>query len=173
MTMPVETNQWRATIGCLSSSVLSLFSLCKAVRLHSILFQVAELLYFSYFFIAILILALPISPIIVHFLAVHSMVTQLPFLPLLARIHHFAKSELYAFAEIFKRIPFGVFVFARKKYFHSQYAYHTACIACYLLHIQWAVFKINLLNGDIETNPGTETLSFCFWNLNTISAYDY
>ena len=171
--MPVETNQWRAKIGCFRSSVLKLFSLRKTVRPYSIIFQATKLLWFCYFLIAFSTLALPIS-IIVHFLAVHSMVTQLPFLPLLARMHHFAKSELYAFAELFKRIPFGVSVFVRKKYFHSQDAYyHTACIAYYMLYIQWAVFKINLLSGDIDTNPGPETLSFCCWNLNSITAYDF
>ena len=37
MSMPVETNQWRSTIGRFRSSVLSL-SLCKAVRPYSFLF---------------------------------------------------------------------------------------------------------------------------------------
>ena len=30
-----------------------------------------------------------------------------------------------------------------------------------------------LLNGDIETNPGPDTLDFCTWNLNSITAYDF
>ena len=30
-----------------------------------------------------------------------------------------------------------------------------------------------LLSGDVETNPGPETLDFCCWNLNSIAAYDF
>ena len=30
-----------------------------------------------------------------------------------------------------------------------------------------------LLSGDVETNSGPETLGFCTWNLNSITAYDF
>ena len=30
-----------------------------------------------------------------------------------------------------------------------------------------------LLCGDIEANPGPETLDFCCWNLNSIAAHDF
>ena len=101
------------------------------------------------------------------------MVTQLLFLPLFAHMH-FAKLDLYVSVEVFKRIPFGVFVFARKNYFHSQYAnYHAACIACYMIYIQWTIFKHNMLSSDIEANPGPETLYFCCSTLNSITAYDF
>ena len=30
-----------------------------------------------------------------------------------------------------------------------------------------------LLSGDIEMNPDPDTLSFCCWNLNSITAYDF
>ena len=39
-------------------------------------------------------------------------------------------------------------------------------------HLYWA-FRAILLSGDIETNPGPETLNFCSWNSNSIIAYDF
>ena len=102
------------------------------------------------------------------------MAMQLCFLPIFARVHLFAKTVLYVFVEVLKRIPPGVIIFVRKKYFHSQYTYfHTACVACYTLHIQWFIFRTILLIGDVETNPGPETLTFCCWNLNSFTAYDF
>ena len=110
----------------------------------------------------------------IQFFAVHSVATQLCFLPIYARVHLFAKTVLYVFVEVLKRTLPGVIIFVRKKYFHSQYGYfHTACVACYTLHIQWFIFRTILLSGDVETNPGPETLTFCCWNLNSITAYDF
>ena len=43
----------------------------------------------------------------------------------------------------------------------------------YTLHVQWLVLWTVLLSGDVETNPGPETLDFCTWNLNSITAYDF
>ena len=89
-------------------------------------------------------------------------------------MHHVAKTVLYVTVELLKRIPLGVIILIRYKYFQSQYAYfYTACIACYTLHIQWWVFRNIMLSGDVETNPGPETLDFCCWNLNSIVAHDY
>ena len=39
--------------------------------------------------------------------------------------------------------------------------------------MQWLVFRTILLSGDVETNPGPETLNFCTWNLNSLAAYDF
>ena len=109
-----------------------------------------------------------------QFFAVHSVATQLRFLPLFARVHHFAKTVLYVSVELLKRIPIGVIVLVRYKYFHSQYAYfYTACVVYYTLHIQWLVSRTILLSGDVETNPGPDTLDFCCWNLNSITAHDF
>ena len=150
----VEINQWRATIGCFRISHPSLYTLHKTVRPFILLFQIFKLLYCCCRFIAISTLVLPVS-LITHFVVAHSTVAQLRFLPNLAHVHYFARIELYVFAEILKRITFGVFVFARKKYFLSQYAYyHTACIVCYMLCIWWSIFRSILLSGDIEVNPG-------------------
>ena len=86
----------------------------------------------------------------------------------------FAKTILYVSLELLQHILLGVFLLVRYKYFHSQYAYfHPACVACYILHIQWIVLKAILLSGDVETNPGPETLDFCCSNLNSIAAYDF
>ena len=30
-----------------------------------------------------------------------------------------------------------------------------------------------MLSGDVETNPGPETLDFCTWNLNSITVHDF
>ena len=171
--MLVEINQWRATIGCFHVSVQSLSPSGKTVRPFSVLLQVSKLFWFCYCFIAISTLALPIL-LIIQFLAVHLVATQLCFLPIFARVHHFAKTVLYVLVEVLKRIPPGVIIFVQKKYFHSQHAYfHTACVACYTLHIQWFIFRTILLSGDVETNPGPDTLTFCCWNLNSITAYDF
>ena len=32
---------------------------------------------------------------------------------------------------------------------------------------------MHLLSGDVETNPGPETLNFCTWNLNSLAVYDF
>ena len=29
------------------------------------------------------------------------------------------------------------------------------------------------MSGDVETNPGPESLDFCCWNLNSITTYDF
>ena len=101
------------------------------------------------------------------------------FLPPVRPHTSFAKIVLYVIAELLKCIPFGVIILVRHKYFafkklHSQYAYfNIACRTCYVLHILWLVFRNILLSGDVETNPGPETLDFCCWNLNSITAHDF
>ena len=42
-----------------------------------------------------------------------------------------------------------------------------------MLCIRWSIFRSILLSGDIEVNPGPDTLPFCCWNLNSITAYDF
>ena len=54
------------------------------------------------------------------------------------------------------------------------YAYfYTGCVTFYTLHTQWLVFRTILLSGDVEINPGPETLNFCTWKLKSITAYDF
>ena len=35
------------------------------------------------------------------------------------------------------------------------------------------ISRFILLSGDVELNPGPETLKFCCWNLNSIAAHDF
>ena len=176
--MPVEINQWRATIGCFCLSMQSLSPLGKAVKPLSILFQVLKLYWFCCSFITISIFVLPLT-LTIHFLALHSVATQLYFLPLFAHMHCLAKVAIYTAVELLKRAPCGTIGLIREKrslvkHFLFMYAYfYIGCITCYTLHTQWLIFRTILLSGDVETNPDPETLEFCCWNLNSITAYDF
>ena len=121
--MPVEVNQWRATIGCFRPSMQKSPPLSKTVRPISIL----RLFCFCYGFIAISVLVLPLV-LLIQFLALHCVGTQLCFLPLFARMHHFAKSFLYVTAELLKRIPLGVIILVRYKHFaFNKYPTYSLC----------------------------------------------
>ena len=173
MMMPVDINQWRATIGCFRVVTHNRSPMSKNLKPLSRFLQIFKLYWFCYSFIAIAVIAIPLT-LTMQFFAVHSVATQSCFLPLLARVHHFAEMVLYITVELVKRIPLGFIVIIRYKYFHSKYAFfHIACLAFYALHIKWLVLRIILLCGDIETNPGPETFDFCSWNLNSITAYDF
>ena len=113
--MPVEINQWRATIGCFRVSIQKLSPLKKSVKPFSVFLQILKLFWFCYSFIAISILALPFT-LTIQFLTVHCVTTQSPFLPLFARVHHIAKTVLYTTIELFKRIPLGVIGLVRYKH---------------------------------------------------------
>lgn len=39
--------------------------------------------------------------------------------------------------------------------------------------MKWLILRTILLSGDVETNPGPESLDFCCWNLNSLTAYDF
>ena len=94
-------------------------------------------------------------------------------------MHHIAKTVFYTTIELLKRISLGVIGLVRYKHvtvrqFLFLYAYfYIGCMTGYILHTQWLVFRTVLLSGDLETNPGPETLDFCTWNLNSITAYDF
>ena len=176
--MPVEINQWRATIGCFRVSIQNSSPLKKSVKPFSIPFQILKLFWFCYCFIAISIFVLPLT-LTIQFLTVHSVTNQSCFLPLFARVHHFAKAVLYTTTELFKRIPFGVIGLVRYKHaavrqFLFLYVYfYIGCMTCNILHTQWLVFKTLLLCGDVEIKPSPETRDFCTWNLNSITAHDF
>ena len=108
-----------------------------------------------------------------------SVATHSRFLPLFARVHHFAKTVHYTTLELFKGIPVGIIGLVRYKHaavrqFLFFYAYfYFGCMACNTRHTQWLVYRTILLSDYIETSPGPETLDFCTWNLNSISAYDF
>ena len=174
--MPVEINQWRATIGCFL--VQSLSPLNKMLRPFSIFLPILKLYWFCSCFIAISTLVLPLT-ITIQFLAINSVATQFCFLPLFAHTHRFAKLVVYMTAELLKRIPLAVIGLIRskrpflKKVLFAYVYFYIGCLTCYTLHTQWLVCRTILLSGDVESNPGPETLDFCCWNLNSISAYDF
>ena len=91
----------------------------------------------------------------------------------------FCEGSDYLTAELLKRIPFALTYlvryksFAVRRFLFAYLYFYIGCIACFTLHSQWLVFKTILLNGDIETNPGPETLDFCCWNLNSITAHNF
>ena len=144
--MPVEISQWRATIGYFHVSVQKSSPLMKSVKPFSVVFQILKLFWFFYCFIAISILALPVT-LTIQFLAVHSVTTQSRFLPLFARVHHFAKSVLYTTIELLKRFPIGIIALVRYKHvavrhFLFLYSYfYIGCITCFTLRTQWLVFR--------------------------------
>ena len=94
-------------------------------------------------------------------------------------MHHLAGTVIYVTFELVKRIPLGFINLVRYKRMAVKHClfwyvyFYTGCVTIYTLHAQWLVFRTILLSGDVETNPGPETLDFCTWNLNSITAYDF
>ena len=117
MMMPVDISQWRVTIGCFSVSMQKFSPVSKSVRLLSLVVQIFKLYWFCLFFVALAVIALPFT-LTIQFLAVHSVPTQSCFLPLFARVHHFVKKILYVSVELVERIPLGIVVAVRYKYFN-------------------------------------------------------
>ena len=150
----------------------------KYARPLSMLYQILKLYWFCCCFIAISVPVL-LCTVLVQFLAVHTVATQSCFLPFFARMHHFVKAVIYSTVELLKRIPLALThlvlykPFALKRFLFANLYSYIGCLTCFTLHSQWLVFKTILLSGDIETNPGPETLDFCCWNLNSITAYDF
>ena len=135
---PVEISQWRAKIGCFRVSVQKSSALMESAKPISVLFKILKLFWVFYCFIAISILALPFT-ITIQFLAAHSVTTQSSFLPLFARLHHFAKLVLYTIIELLKRFPLSIIALVRYKHvavrhFLFLYAYfYIGCIHVSLL----------------------------------------
>ena len=113
-TMPVEINRLRATIGCFRLCTQRSCPRSKPFRPISILIRAFRIFWFCYCFIAVSTFVLPFV-LMIQFLAVHSMETQSCFLPLFARMVHFAKSVLYLTVKLFGRIPVGVIGIVRYK----------------------------------------------------------
>ena len=137
----VEINQWRATIGCFRASLHSLRPLGKPINPFSILFQVFKLHCFCCCFIVTSLFVLPLT-LITQFLIVHSLITQLCFLPLFARMYYLARTVIYVTFELVKRVPPGITSFVRYKCLTVMhcifwYAYfYTGSITVYTLHTQ-------------------------------------
>ena len=136
--MPVEINQWRATIGCFRLAVKNISPMIKTVGLLSILFHILKLYWFCCRFIAISILVLPLT-LILQFLVT----TQTCPLLLCARLYKFAKIVIYMTVELSKRIPLavnGLFRYKRfavkKLLFGYAYLYYIILLILFTLGIQ-------------------------------------
>ena len=70
-------------------------------------------------------------------------------------------------------VYFDISIFLVKQCLFQYTHFYIARKTCYTLQTQWLVFTTILLCGDVETNPGPETLDFCCWNLNSIVAHDF
>ena len=106
---------------------------------------------------------------------------QLHLLPMFTRTHQFTNTVIHASLRFLKRIPFCA---TRHKSFEYCIVWQTIHVYVYfyigsfiskILHCEWLglSFRTILLSGDVEVNPGPETLDFCCWNLNSISAYEF
>ena len=161
--MPVEINQWRATIGCFRLVIKNTSPMMKTVGLLSIPFQIVEPYWFCCRFIVISILVLPLT-FILQFL-VHCVTTQPCFLSLFARMHQFAKLVIYTTVKLSEGIPLAVSGlirykhFAVKKLLFGNAYFYTVCMTCYTLHTLW-VLRESLLGGGVQINSGPETLNF-------------
>ena len=81
---------------------------CKIIATRIVpQYSAFKLYWFCCCCIAISILVLPFA-LTTQFLAVHTVVTQLRFLPLFARLHQLAKGIIYTTVELLKRIPLAL-----------------------------------------------------------------
>ena len=170
--MQVEINQWRATIGCFRVSIQISSPLSKSVRPFCVLVHILKLYWICCCFIAVSIIVLPLA-LMIHFLAVHSVATQRRLMSLFARMHRLAKIVIYTTVEPLLLVLLAASAYLSNNIFFCMRIFYIGSINCYTFHTQWLVFRTLLLSGDVETNPGPETLDFCAWNLNCISAHDF
>ena len=176
--MSVDINQWRAAIGCFRIFTSRSESFCCAPSFFSVLLQILRLYQFAVCFILILIVILPFTAA-VHFFIGHLGYAQSCFLPLFSRTYSYIRIISYVLFELLKRIPFALNSLFRSKFGTIKYLFlvyiqsYAVCIAFNLLYSQWVMTRLILLSGDVEPNPGPDTLKFCCWNLNSIAAHDF
>ena len=176
--MSVDINQWRAAIGCFRVFTTRSESFCCVLNFFVVLLQVLRLYQFAACFILISIVTLPFTAA-VHFFIGHYIYAQSCYLPLFSRTYSYIRLISYVLFELLKRIPFALNSLFRSKRSTTNYLFlvyvqsYAVCIAFNLLYSQWVISTFILLSGDVELNPGPETLKFCCWNLNSISAHDF
>ena len=142
------------------------------------LLQALRLYQFAACFILISIVTLPFTAA-VHFFIGHFIYAQSCYLPLFSRTYSYIRVISYVLFELLKRIPFALNSLFRSKCSTIKYLFlvyvqsYAVCIAFNLLYSQWVISRFILLSGDVELNPGPETLKCCCWNLNSISAHDF
>ena len=178
--MLVDISQWRAAIGCFRVFTCTSERFSCALSFFSVLLQILKLYQFGVGFILIAIDILPFM-ITVHSFIGHLVYARSCFLPSFSNSYSCIRLVSYILFELFKRIPFALNSLFRSKYRTIKYLFlayfhlYAICIACNLLYSQWVTSRMILLSGDVEPNPGpgTETLKFCCWYLNSITAHDF
>ena len=64
-------------------------------------------------------------------------------------------------------------LYAMTSPFYSSFRFQSVSLLANALYVVWVIQRLLLLCGDVELNPGPETLNFCCWNLNSLTAYNY
>ena len=167
--MPVEIIQWRATIGGFRYSVQQLH---KTTLQIAIFFQIFMLYWCCLNFIAISTLILPLA-ILINFLSMHYVKSQPNVLQTFSRLYSLSMIVIYNTIEHSKKIPSNSYCVIKATLFNYAYNYPVSgLMVCYKNYTQ-SVSKRILLSGDVETNPGPDTLNFCCWNLNSIATHNF
>ena len=167
--MPVEIIQWRATIGGFRYSVQQLH---KTTLQVAIFFQIFMLYWCCLNFIAISTLILPLA-ILINFLSMHYVKSQPNVLQTFSRLYSLSMIVIYNTIEHSKKIPSNSYCVIKATLFNYAYIYPVSgLMVCYKNYTQ-SVSKRILLSGDVETNPGPDTLNFCCWNLNSIATHNF
>ena len=113
----------------------------------------------------------------IQIFAKYSFYPKSRFLFIFAQLYSSVRTSFYVLLQLLKRFPRIIFVLHHRNILTNilfKYCYfYSICIASYTLHSQWSSYRTLLLSGDIETNPGPGTLSFCSWNLNSICAHEF
>ena len=176
--MSVDINQWRAAIGCFRVFTSRSESFRCALNFFVVLLQILRLYQFAACFILISMVTLPFTAAVQFFIG-HLSYAQSCYLPFFFRTYSYIRTISYVLYELLKRIPFALNSLFRSKcrtikYLFLVYIQFCAvCIAFNLLYSQWVISRFILLSGDVEVNPGPDTLKFCCWNLNSIAAHDF
>ena len=157
----VDINQWRAAIGCFCVLLHSQAKFLFLFDLSSLIWQIAKLFCLFYFSICVSIFFLPVKAI-VHFFDFHSVYSQYIFSSFSPFSYSITWKVLYAIAS-----P------ASHSLSRFQSVCHNGSLLAKVLCVVWVIQRLIVLSGDIELNPGPETLNFCCWNLNSITAYNY
>ena len=176
--MLVDICQWRAAIGCFRASTQRSVRFHRALTPASMFLQVFRLYKFACSFIFISAIILPFT-IAIQFFAGHLFYPNALFLPLFSLTYSHASVFLYLVFELSKRIPLALYCLFRSKWGKISFLWlvylqsYAVCLTFHMIHTHWVTSRMILLCGDVETNPGPDTLSFCCWNLNSITAYDF
>ena len=178
--MTFDIDQWRAAIGCFCSSRTYVGT--KFYHSHPLTFLLLTITLYIvlYMVVAVLIPLLPLTAIIqcvieyediwkmllvLSSVCLHRLTVIVAYIPLTASIWLLPRSCLKFLQN---HVVNGAMNLA------NGYI-NIFCPIRNFLSLPWVVYKKNIESGDIETNPGpiNRLLSFCTWNLNSISAHDF